>query len=89
MSELPIVHTCTCGEHDEAPVLDARTLPHAIRHGAILGALAQVRVGGTMQLIAPHNPLPLLDQIRAAYGDKVEIAYVSEDPWTLEFKKLA
>ena len=42
--DLPLVekdHACACGEHDAAhPELDARLIPHALRHGAILGALS-------------------------------------------------
>ena len=91
MGELPITeksgHTCNCGHSDEIPVLDARELPHAIRHGAILGSIAQLKPGAQMHLIAPHNPLPLLDQVRSLHGDAVEISYVSEDPWTIAFKK--
>jgi uncharacterized protein (DUF2249 family) len=27
-----------------------------------------------------HDPLPLLDQLRARYGDRVAITYVSREP---------
>ncbi len=92
-TDLPLTerpgHTCQCG-HDahELPTLDARTIPHALRHAAILGAVAGLRPGQAMGLIAPHNPLPLLDQIRDAHGDAVEISYLSEDPWTLKLARV-
>lgn len=58
---------CTCGHNAEAaPELDARLLPHAIRHSAIFGALSSVAPGGSMVLVAPHAPVPLLDQLEAA-----------------------
>ena len=36
--EIPLTetHHCSCGESDtELPELDVRTIPHAIRHGAV------------------------------------------------------
>ena len=82
MSQLPLTEKkpaggcgCGCGHEAATPELDARTIPHAIRHGAILGALGQVRPGEAMVLIAPHDPLPLLAQVEAQFGDSVEIGY--------------
>jgi len=58
---------CSCGDNAEvAPELDARQIPPAIRHASIIGALSAVRPGGTMVLIAPHAPVPLLEQLEAA-----------------------
>ena len=58
---------CSCGgQGDAAPELDARLIPAAIRHAAIFGALGAVRPGGSMVLIAPHEPVPLLEQIATA-----------------------
>ncbi|WP_040157053.1 DUF2249 domain-containing protein [Mobilicoccus massiliensis] len=71
---------CGCGcNHGDLPVLDARVIPGAIRHGAILGAISQVRPGAAMILHAPHDPLPLLDQVRDAFGDSVEIGYIDRE----------
>ncbi len=93
MSELPVVErpTCGCGHHDEElPTLDARAIPHALRHAAILGSLASLTPGRAMGLIAPHDPLPLLAQIQDAHGDAVEISYLQRGPesWTLKFTRL-
>lgn len=49
-TELPLAkaqaHTCTCGEHDDQlPELDARAIPHAIRHASIFGALDSLAPG--------------------------------------------
>ena len=88
-SELPVVevgHACSCGEHDvDHPVLDAREIPHAVRHGAILGALSRVRSGKSMVLVAPHNPLPLLREIETSENGAIEVSYLQEGPdeWRL------
>ena len=83
MTDLPVVEkpTCTCGHHDEElPVLDARAIPHAIRHAAILGAVASLSPGKALALVAPHNPLPLLAQIRDAHGDAIAVEYLDRAP---------
>ncbi|MDO5710842.1 MAG: DUF2249 domain-containing protein [Micrococcales bacterium] len=83
---------CGCGGHDEAlPELDARLIPHAIRHGAIIGAFGQLTPGAAMVLVAPHNPLPLLNQMRNLFGEQIEISYLLEGPeaWKLTFAKKA
>ena len=93
MTDLPVVEkpTCTCGHHDEElPVLDARAIPHAIRHAAILGAVASLTPGKALALVAPHHPLPLLAQIREAHGDAIEVSYLQEGPeaWTLKLARV-
>lgn len=92
-TELPLAtsHTCTCGEHDaELPELDARVIPHAIRHASIFGALDSLTPGAGMVLVAPHDPLPLLDQARNRYGDSVSIDYLERGPeaWKLQFVRV-
>lgn len=71
---------CSCGHDDATPELDARLIPHAIRHGAVFGALSQVRPGAAMILVAPHNPQPLLAQIEEREGDAVRRSYLQEGP---------
>lgn len=93
MNELPVVDqaSCGCGEHDaDLPLLDARAIPHAIRHAAILGVVASLTPGRAFGLVAPHNPLPLLAQIRAAHGDTVAISYLQEGPdaWILKLARV-
>ena len=57
----PTGHSCGCHEHDaDTPVLDVRTIPHAIRHAAIFGAFEAIAPGGAIVLIAPHAPVPML-----------------------------
>ncbi len=87
-TELPLTEApaCGCGEaHAEVPELDARVIPHAIRHGSVFGALSQVKPGAAMVLVAPHDPLPLLAQIVEREGDAVQISYLQRGPdaWRL------
>ncbi|NYI41030.1 DUF2249 domain-containing protein [Demequina lutea] len=58
---------CTCGAQDDtAPELDVRQIPPAIRHASIFGALGAIRAGESIVLIAPHAPVPLLEQLEAS-----------------------
>ena len=84
---------CTCGHagaHAD-PVLDARTIPHEIRHAAIFGALDSLTPGSALVLVAPHDPLPLLAQARARYvdGAGIGIEYLQEGPdaWQLRLSR--
>ncbi|MDU0348185.1 DUF2249 domain-containing protein [Actinomyces sp. MRS3W] len=56
--------TCGCGEaSDERLTLDVRPIPHRLRHPAVLGAVSSLGVGEGFDLVAPHVPTPLLNQI--------------------------
>jgi uncharacterized protein (DUF2249 family) len=70
-------------------VLDARTIPHAIRHAAIFGALDSLKSGAAMELIAPHEPLPLLAQIDKRYDAGFEVSYLEQGPeqWRLRLAR--
>ena len=54
---------CGCNHEAELPRLDARPFPPRLRHPAILGAVSSLNVGEAMELVAPHVPTPLLNQI--------------------------
>lgn len=87
-NQLPITEVqpgCACGHDHGEPELDARAIPHAIRHGAIFGALASLPSGSALILVAPHDPVPLLDQIRERVGDAIEVSYLQRGPedWRL------
>ena len=84
-ASLPLTNVtggCTCGGHGHAsePVLDARVIPHEIRHAAIFGALDSLAPGSAIVLVAPHDPLPLLAQARARYADGIGVEYLQEGP---------
>lgn len=80
---------CTCGHQDstELPEFDARTVPHAIRHATIFGALDSVGIGEGMVLVAPHDPLPLLNQLEGRAPGRFSIDYLERGPevWRLQF----
>ena len=59
---------------------DARAIAKRFRHAAIFGALDALHPGETMRFVNDHDPLPLLDQLRARYGDAVSIEYRQRDP---------
>lgn len=72
---------CACGHEDESDVvLDVRTIPHAIRHATIFGALGAIAPGFSIVLVADHNPLPLLAQLRERQPDAWEVSYLQEGP---------
>lgn len=80
---------CGCGAHDEAiPVLDVRTIPHAIRHAAVFGAFDAIEPGGAMVLVAPHAPLPLLDQLRDRAPIDVEFLVDGPTQWRIMVTRL-
>lgn len=92
MTSLPLSRSngCTCGhDHDELPELDARLIPPAIRHAAIMGALDSLQPGQAMALVAPHDPRPLLAQIGERYGDDVAVTYLVSGPerWKLKLAR--
>ncbi|HQH08895.1 MAG TPA: DUF2249 domain-containing protein [Phycicoccus sp.] len=81
---------CGCGEHDEPiPELDVRAVPHAIRHATVFGALTAIKSGGSMILVAPHNPLPLLAQIDERENGAISVSYLDEGPeaWRLKLTR--
>jgi uncharacterized protein (DUF2249 family) len=74
---------------DQLYPFDARGIAKRFRHSAIFGALDALRPGETMRFCNDHDPLPLLDQLRARYGNAVEIAYVTRNPGeiVIDFRK--
>ena len=59
---------------------DARGVAKRFRHAAIFGALDSLRPGETMRFVNDHDPLPLLDQLVARYGETVTITYRQREP---------
>lgn len=84
---------CGCGEAEGPgyPELDARAVPHAIRHATIFGALGSVAPGGGMVLVAPHDPQPLLAQIEQLWPGVFDVSYLERGPdaWRLAFVRSA
>jgi uncharacterized protein (DUF2249 family) len=59
---------------------DARAIAKRFRHAAIFGALDALHPGETMRFVNDHDPLPLLDQLAARYGEAVSIEYRQREP---------
>lgn len=82
---------CGCGEEDdEIPELDVREVPHAIRHATVFGAFDAVPVGGSMLLVAPHDPIPLLRQLTERSGGRLAVGYEERGPeaWRLRLTRV-
>lgn len=93
MPEIPLTPASACGCHEHEgglPELDARVIPHAIRHAAVLGVVGSLQPGAAFVLVAPHNPLPLLQQIAALHGETIQVSYLLEGPeaWKLKLSRV-
>lgn len=94
MTELNITEkksACGCGAADDAlPELDARQIPHAVRHAAIHGVVDSLAPGAAVVLVAPHDPLPLLAQIEQWRGSAITVEYVERGPeaWKLKLQRV-
>ena len=62
---------------------DARGVAKRFRHAAIFGAIDALNPGETMRFVNDHDPLPLLGQLQARYGEAVSITYRQRDPGTI------
>ena len=81
---------CGCNEVDvDMPELDVRTVPHAIRHATVIGAFDAIPAGGSLLLIAPHDPLPLLRQLSRRTGGAMAVSYEQRGPeaWHLRLTR--
>lgn len=99
MHELPVVTApstghgeggCGCQEVDAThPELDARLIPHKIRHATIFGALDSLQPGDGMVLVAPHDPVPLLGQLEQRAPGAFDVSYVERGPeaWRLLLRR--
>lgn len=86
-------HICECGilDEQELPELDVRTVPHAIRHATVFGALEAIEMGSGMVLVAHHDPLPLLAQIEQRSPGAFDVHYLERGPeaWRLQFRRIS
>lgn len=55
--------------------LDARGIAKRFRQPAIVGALDSLLPGETMRFINDQDPLPLLEQLKLRYGERVSATY--------------
>lgn len=74
---------------DEIPALDVRPVPRSIRHATVIGALSAIRPGRSLDLIAPHDPQPLLRQVEGLEPGTWTVDYLQSGPeaWTLRLTR--
>ena len=65
---------------DAIYAFDARGIAKRFRHGAIFGALDSLNSGERMRFVNDHDPIPLLQQMQARYGDRIEVNYLDRSP---------
>lgn len=92
MTELNLTPKSSCGcgaAHEELPELDVRHIPHAVRHAAIHGVVDSLQPGAAFVLVAPHDPIPLLNQIAARHGEAISFEYLTNGPeaWKLKLAR--
>ena len=81
---------CACGHaNDDEIVLDVRQIPHAIRHATIFGAIGAIAPGFSLDLVADHNPLPLLAQLDQRNPGEFAVSYLEKGPevWKLRLAR--
>jgi uncharacterized protein (DUF2249 family) len=76
MIEIQPVHNHT--RPDGIYPFDARGIAKRFRHAAIFGALDALHAGERMRFVNDHNPIPLLQQMQARYGDQIEVNYLEQ-----------
>jgi uncharacterized protein (DUF2249 family) len=73
---IPVHHNHTTP--DAIYAFDARSIAKRFRHAAIFGALDALNPGERMRFVNDHNPIPLLQQMQARYGERVEVNYLDQ-----------
>ena len=74
---------CGCGGHAvTTDVLDVRVIPHSVRRATVLAAIGAVQPQASLRLLAPHDPVPVLDLVSATYPDEFAWTYDSTGPET-------
>lgn len=71
--------TATSDTGVTAYMFDARGVARRFRHSAIFGALGALEPGEAMRFVNDHDPLPLLNQLRERFGDRLTIDYRARD----------
>ena len=83
MTTIPLQPVGMPHDHRTAEAIygfDARGIAKRFRHAAIFGALDALQPGETMRFVNDHDPIPLLHQLVARYGDAVRIEYRQRAP---------
>lgn len=67
-------------EEDVITRYDVRKIPKQERHPTIHHRYGMIPEGGTLEIIAPHEPRPLREEFRQQYGDSFTWNVVESDP---------
>lgn len=67
-------------EGTETIVLDARTIPHTIRHAAIFGALNAIVPRSALEVIELHDPQRMLAELQQRQPDTFDVSYIERGP---------
>ena len=73
------MHSCDQPTTAALYPFDARGIAKRFRHAAIFGAFDVLLPGETMRFCNDHDPLPLLGQLQARYGEAIGIEYVQRE----------
>lgn len=89
--EFKLVDKSKFGTPAEIPVLDARPIPHDLRHAAVLGVVRKLGIGGQFDLMAMKDPQPMLRELRNQEGEAVTYTYEHTTPgaYRLRFTRVA
>jgi len=68
------------GDEDIVTRYDVREIPKAERHPTIHHRYGMIPEGGTLELIAPHEPQPLHREFRQQYGDSFTWEVIESEP---------
>jgi len=70
-------------------VLDARTIPHAVRHAAVFGALGAIEPGSALDVVEPHDPQRMLAELERDQPGRFDVSYVDRGPesWRVRFTR--
>ncbi len=68
------------GHAEPIPELDVRAIPHAARPAGVFAAFDAVPRGGSVDLLAPHDPVPLLWQLRDRAQGALDVTYLDRGP---------
>ena len=74
------IHVCNHTTPEAIYPFDARGVAKRFRHAAIFGALDSLHPGAPLRFCNDHDPLPLLAQLQARYGEGITIEYLQREP---------
>ena len=85
------MHACDQPTQEAIYPFDARGVAKRFRHAAIFGALEALIAGETMRFCNDHDPLPLLAQLQARFGNALQIKYVQREAGAIviDFTRMA